>query len=78
MNILLIYGGTSCEHDVSVITACLARGYFQGNLYCAYLSKSNECFLVPNDYTPARHITEKLKNRVAFLFGEGKFAVMRG
>ncbi len=78
MNILLIYGGTSCEHDVSVITACLARGYFQGNLYCAYLSKSNECFLVPNDYTPARHVTEKLKNRVVFLFGEGKFAVMRG
>lgn len=78
MNILLIYGGKSCEHDVSVITACLARGYFQGNLYCAYFDKNNECYLVPNDYTPIKHVTEKLKNRISFIFGESKIAVMRG
>ena len=39
MNILLVYGGNSCEHDISVITACLAKGYFDGNLYSAYFTQ---------------------------------------
>ena len=78
MNILLVYGGKSCEHDISVITACLARGYFNGNLYSVYFNKDNESYLVPNDYTPVRHVQEKLKNRVIFLTGDSKIAVIRG
>lgn len=78
MNILLVYGGKSCEHDISVITACLARGYFQGNLYSVYFNKNNESYLVPNDYTPIKHVSEKLKNKVVFLAGESKIAVVKG
>ncbi len=78
MNTVLVYGGKSCEHDISVITACLARGYFSGELYSVYFDKENQSYLVPNDYKPARHVAEKLKNRVVFLFGEKKIAVLKG
>ena len=78
MNILIIYGGKSCEHDISIITACLARGYFEGNIYSAYLDKSNRCFLVPNDFTPKRHVETKFNKTVVFKLGEGAISVMRG
>lgn len=75
MNILIAYGGKSCEHDISIITACLAKGYFGGNILSVYFDKNNQCYLVPNDFTPKKHATEKLKKRVAFVFGESKIAV---
>ena len=78
MNILIIYGGKSCEHDISIITACLARGYFEGNLYSAYIDKNNRCYLVPNDWTPKKHVEGKLNKTVVFKLGEGSIAVMRG
>ena len=78
MNVLIIYGGKSCEHDISIITGCLARGYFEGNLYSVYLDKNNRCFLVPNDWTPKKHVEGKLNKTVTFKLGEGAIAVMRG
>ena len=77
-NVIIIYGGRSPEHDISVITACLARGYFDGNLYSVYFNKQNECYLVPTGFTPVRHVTEKLKNKVVFLFGESAIGVIKG
>ena len=78
MNVLIIYGGKSCEHDISIITACLARGYFDGTLYSAYLDKNNRCFLVPNDFTPKKHVETKFNKTVVFKLGEGAIAIMRG
>lgn len=78
MNILIIYGGKSCEHDISIITACLARGYFEGNLYSAYLDKDNRCYLVPNDFTPKKHVETKFNKTVVFKLGEGAISVVRG
>ena len=78
MNVLIIYGGKSCEHDISIITACLARGYFEGELYSAYLDKNNRCFLVPNDWTPKKHLQGKLNKTVVFKLGEGAISVIRG
>ena len=78
MNILIIYGGKSCEHDISIITACLARGYFEGELYSAYIDKDNKCYLVPNDFTPRKHVETKFNKMVVFKLGEGAIAVMRG
>ena len=77
MNILIIYGGRSCEHDISIITACLAKGYFKGNVYSVYMDKENRCYLVGNDWTPRDHVTKKLKNRVTFVTGEGKIAISK-
>ncbi|MCM1360241.1 MAG: ATP-grasp domain-containing protein [Corallococcus sp.] len=77
MNIAIIYGGKSCEHDISIITACLSKGFFKGNVYSLYFSKENECFLVPNDWTPKKHMTEKLNKRATFLFGRHNIAVYK-
>lgn len=78
MNILILYGGKSCEHDISIITACLAKGYFKGNLYSVYFDKENRCYLVGNDVTPREHVKRKLTKRVTFVFGEGKITVGGG
>lgn len=78
MNILIVYGGKSCEHDISIITACLAKGYFSGNVFSGYFNKNNECYLVPNDYTPKKHITSKFSKKIAFIFGESKIAIYKG
>lgn len=77
-NIVLLYGGKSCEHDISIITACLARGYFANySLYGVYLDKNNVAYLVPNDYAPAKHVSGKLTQKVAFLTGEKTLAVIK-
>lgn len=78
MNILIIYGGKSCEHDISIITACLAKGYFDGQIISAYLDKQNRCFLVPNNLTPSKHIDAKLNQQLLFCFGERRVAVCKG
>lgn len=78
MNILIIYGGQSCEHDISIITACLAKGYFDGQIISAYLDKQNRCFLVPNNLTPSKHTYAKLNKQLLFCFGERRVAVCKG
>lgn len=77
-NILIIYGGKSCEHDISVITGCLARGYFSGKLYSAYLSEENVCYLVPNNFSPTRHLHFKGRKQIVFMFGRKQLAIVRG
>ena len=78
MNIMIIYGGKSCEHDISIITACLAKGYFRGDIYSVYFDRNNRAYLVDNDLTPRGHVTKKLTKRVTFVFGEGKIAISNG
>lgn len=78
MNILIIYGGQSCEHDISIITACLAKGYFDGQIISGYLDKQNRCFLVPNNLTPSKHMELKLNQQLLFCFGERRVAVCKG
>ena len=77
-NVIIIYGGKSCEHDISIITACLAKGYFANhNVYCVYLDKTDCAYLVPNDYTPAMHVSGKLKQKAVFLTGERSVGVLK-
>lgn len=78
MNTLVVYGGKSCEHDISIITACLAKGYFGGKVISAYLDGNNVCYLVPNSLTPGRHVGFKPKKQIAFLCGMKQIAVFRG
>ena len=77
MNIMIVYGGRSCEHDISIITACLAKGYFKGNIYSVYFDKNNCCYLTGNDWTPRDHTTKKLTKKVSFVFGEGKISIRK-
>ena len=77
MNIMIVYGGRSCEHDISIITACLAKGYFKGNIYSVYFDKNNRAYLVGNDWTPREHVTKKLTKKVTFVFGEGRIAICK-
>ncbi len=77
MNIMLVYGGKSVENDISVITACLARGHFVGDLYGVYFDKNNVPYLVGNDVSPSRHKATKHRRKVDFLFGQSAIAVKR-
>lgn len=77
MNILIAYGGKSVEHDISVITGCLARGYFRGDVYSVYFDRDNVPHLADNALTPRLHMG-KFNNTVRFLLGEGAIAVCKG
>ncbi len=77
-NLLVIYGGKSCEHDISVITGCLARGYFDGKIISAYLDEDNKCYLVPNNFTPKRHVNLHVKKQIVFLFGQKQIGIVQG
>ncbi len=76
MNVAIIYGGKSCENEISVITGCLARGYFGKNVYSIYLDKNNRCFIA-NGLSPKQHTSGKLRRSVVFLTGEGGVGVVR-
>lgn len=76
MNVAIIYGGKSCENEISVITGCLARGYFGKKVYSIYFDKNNRCFIA-DGLSPKQHVDGKLKRGVVFLTGEGKIGVIR-
>lgn len=70
MNVLIVYGGKSCEHDISVITACLARGYFVNhNVIGCYLDRDNNAFFV-SEITPQQHTGKKFTSRITFVLGQ--------
>ncbi len=77
MNILIVYGGKSCEHDISVITGCLAKGLFDGNIISGYFDKNNSCWLVPNNLTPSQHLSYKPKQQIVFAFGKSGVYLLR-
>lgn len=78
MNILLVYGGKSCEHDISIITAGLAKKYFDGNIYCCYFDQNNQAYLVDNNLTPQQHKTTKHKSKVVFVVGSSTVRIDKG
>lgn len=77
MNVLVIYGGKSCEHDISVITACLAKGYFDGEIFGVYITKDNKCYLANNNLTPYGHTVEQWNTEVLFEFGKSQIALVK-
>lgn len=64
MNILLMYGGNSCEHDISIITAGLAKRHFAGRLYCCYMDTNNDMWLVDSWLSATSHKNTKHTKRV--------------
>ncbi len=66
MNILIIYGGASCEHDISIITAGLAKRHFVGRLYCCYIDQDNNAWLVDSWLKAELHKGTRHSRRVIF------------
>ncbi len=66
MNILIVYGGASCEHDISIITAGLAKRHFVGRLYCCYIDEGNNAWLVDSWLKAEAHKTTRHSKRVVF------------
>lgn len=78
MNILLTYGGKSCEHDISLITASLARGYFsKHNVFCCYFDENNVAWFVDEVLTPQQHKEKTFKKKVLFSSGESKIHILQ-
>ncbi len=50
MNVLVIFGGESYEHEVSIITGCLVSNLIKQkyNIYPVYINKNNELFYIDN------------------------------
>ncbi len=63
MNIMLIYGGKSCEHDVSIITACITANPLKniGKVYFVYVDQQNCWWLLSKQLTPFEHKTDYKK-----------------
>lgn len=76
--IAVIYGGRSVEHEISIITACLAKGYFSGEIVSVYLDRDNRAYLVGNSLTPRDHVGKKFAKQVVFLTGEHALGIVRG
>ncbi len=69
MNVLLVYGGKSCEHDISIITACLARGYLANhNVIGCYLDRNNRAYFAEK-LSPMEHLTTKFRREMSFILG---------
>ena len=59
MNILLMYGGKSCEHDVSVVTAKQVLSQIKGWVYEVYVTKDGVWKLAENMPYPQDFANEK-------------------
>ncbi len=77
MNVMLFYGGKSNEHDVSLITGCLAKAHFDGDVFCAFFDGENNCFLVDSALTPQQHQNIKTKNVLVFPTGRRQAWVVK-
>lgn len=81
MDILLMYGGKSCEHEISIVTAKQVLPNVEGRVYEIYLTKEGEFKLVknmpyPQDFADERKIA-KLQN-VALLPDDKTVYIKKG
>ncbi len=78
-NIMVLYGGKSVEHDISVLTAIQVMQNLNKNKYKIIpVYQTPECeFIIVNDYfNPKTYIGDIKKYRsVNFIFGEGAIVV---
>ncbi len=79
MNVLLVYGGKSVEHDVSIITGCFARSFFSNHkLFCCYIDQSGKAFLVDSKLNALAHKTTTRKKPLAFEMGNNSIFIKKG
>ena len=60
MNILLLFGGKSCEHDISILTAKITLPVLKriGRVYPVYVDKFNGWWYVQKELEPIKYKTD--------------------
>lgn len=81
-NVLVFFGGRSCEHDISVITGVMIVNSIDRSLYNPvpiYISGSGEWYTgdILKDVTFYEKINYKKLNRVTFIFGDDSLYLIR-
>ncbi len=81
-NILIVFGGKSCEHDISVITGVLTTNSIDGTLYNkipVYVNSDGEWFYSPflNDLDWFKNKDYKKVNKVTLVLGENTLYSVR-
>lgn len=79
MNILLIYGGRSCEHDISIITAMQAANNISSHHKCYKVYIDNKGIWRLNDFTlPSQHLINTAKlPQVTLVAGENMLYIKK-
>ena len=82
-NILIVFGGKSCEHDISVITGVLTTNSIDGNLYNkipVYVSGDGEWFYSPllNNLEWYKTKDYKKVSKVTLLLGDDYLYSVKG
>ncbi len=83
-NILIVFGGKSCEHDISVITGVLTTNSIDGNLYNkipVYVTSDGEWYYSPilNDLEWYKNKDYKKLNKVTLVLGDNSlYSINKG
>ena len=82
MNILLLFGGKSCEHDVSILTAKITEKPLKkiGKVYSVYADCQNKWWLIEKDLMPIEYKTnyKKFGKRVFLVAGDNVLRTFKG
>ena len=82
MNILLLFGGKSCEHDISILTAKITLPVLKriGRVYPVYVDKFNGWWYVQKELEPIKYKTDykRAGKRVCVFSGENSLKVTGG
>lgn len=82
MNILLLFGGKSCEHDISILTAKITELPLKkvGKVFCVYVDPQNKWWLIEKDLQLNQYKTsyKKMGKRAFVVFGDNILRVFKG
>lgn len=82
MNILLMFGGKSCEHDISILTAKITEPPLKkiGRVFCIYVDPQNKWWLIEKNLQPNQYKTsyKKIGKRAFLTCGDNTLRVFKG
>lgn len=82
-NVLVFFGGKSCEHDISVITGVMTLNSIDKSLYNpvpVYISGAGEWYTgdILKDVSFYKKLNYKKLKRVTFIFGDDSLYILKG
>jgi len=82
MNILLLYGGKSCEHDISILTAKITEEPLKkiGKVYNVYVDSQNKWWMINKKLSPQDYKStyKKVGKRAFLVSGENILRIFKG